>query len=582
MKKFFLSIVILLLAVTASAAADNGSLLSCDSLVIRGNNIAQLTQNIVVYLRNNTDSDFSGRLFFLADNHTDGSHTVFVDTLVSVEPYFFSILDLYVTLPEGDLTLSMATDAEGEQVLASIDVSVSPFRKLDFSASFSLDMLTERDGENVLYGSHIRGWARVKNNDVDYYSDYHGTGDEGIVLFLEDRDTGERLFTKRVYYMLWSGGKSDANFSYDAVFRDGARYALKAAYSTAHGLELIDSLCFTTLSGTNMYWTADGTVLSLPESDDRQLTVPGEAVAVDLRGQHLFNTVFSIDASQANPNCLYYLDLLDNVPAGLDDSRNIVRGLEADNIRLKENHDYYCPLAFHTQFISYIMTPSYDNADDELRGRGYSETIVLPFSPTSVSLYDINGAAEMLHPDMLKVLRYRGNMGDSLCIEEVSLQRMLPYEPYLLGVYIGSSLLFIGEDSQVPMTGEAIVRGSGIDFVGTTIALQLSPDAYLFNAGSNSFLQGGAENIVAPFHAYMLSIDGADHHLGISDSVWGSSGKPGDATAVGAALTNNKQGITDNEVCDLQGRKVTSRHSPLTTHLKKGIYIVAGRKVVVK
>ena len=50
MKKFFLSIVILLLAVTASAAADNGSLLSCDSLVIRGNNIAQLTQNIVVSL----------------------------------------------------------------------------------------------------------------------------------------------------------------------------------------------------------------------------------------------------------------------------------------------------------------------------------------------------------------------------------------------------------------------------------------------------------------------------------------------------------------------------------------------------
>lgn len=580
MKKLFFSIIALMLTVTASASA--GTTLTCDSIVLRGNNIAELTQYIGIHLRNYTDADISTRLCLLVNNHTDGSRTVCVDTVVDVQENFNRMLDFYRTLPEGDLTLTLATDAEGEQVLGSVNVTICPFRKLDLSASFTLDMLSEQDGENVLYGSHIRGSVLVQNNDQDFYSDYHGTSDEGIVLFLEDLDTGERLFTQRILYMLWGGGRKDASFCYDAVFRNGARYALKAAYSTAHGLEVFDTLCFTTLSGTNMYWTADGTVLPLPESDDRQLTVPGEAVAVDLRGQHLFNTVFSIDASQANPNCLYYLDLLDNVPAGLDDSHNIVRGLEADNIRLKENHDYYCPLAFHTQFISYIMTPSYDNADDELRGRGYSETIVLPFSPTSVSLYDINGATEMLHPDMLKVLRYRGNMGDSLCIEEVSLQQMLSYEPYLLGVYIGSSLLFIGENLKVPMTGEAIVRGSGIDFVGTTIALQLSPDAYLFNAGSNSFLQGGAENIVAPFHAYMLSIDGADHYLGVSDSVWGSSGKPGDATAIGAALTNNKQGITDNEVCDLQGRKVTSRHSPLTTHLKKGIYIVAGRKVVVK
>lgn len=584
MKKNLLFIIAMLTLLTSSASAEDGITLTCDSIVLRGNNIAELTQYIGIHLSNYTDADISTRLYLLANNHTDGSRTVYIDTLVDVQAHFHRILDLYCPLPEGDLTLTLATDTEGTQTLGSVSVSIEPFRKLNLSASFSLDMLNELDGENVLYGSHIRGWVLVQNHDVDYYSDHSGTLDEGIVLLLEDCDTGERLFTQHVAYMLWATDKRETNFCYDAVFRDGARYALKAAYSTAHGLEVFDSLCFTTISGTNTYWTVDGVVLPLPEGDDQRLLVPEEAIAVDLRGQYLFNTIFSVDASQANPNCLYYLDLLDNVPAGLDDSHNLVRGLEATNIKLTENHDYFCPLAFHAHFISYLMTPSYDNADDELRGRGYSETIVLPFQPSHVSLYDINGDTEMLHADMLKVLRYDGTYGDSISVYPLSTPRlMLPYVPYILGVYIGSSLLFIGEGTDVPMTGEAVVRGSDFNLVGTTVGQELAAGAYLYDTATNSFFLNQDTTWVAPFHAYMDSDFCNDYNeLYIADSAWGNGGKPGDASAIKETDVSHLQSLTSQSCCDLSGRRIVTPSTSYLSSLKKGIYIMGGRKIVVK
>lgn len=585
MKQILLSLATMLTVLTASASAAGGTALRFDSLVFRGNGIAELAQFLEVGLHNVSDSDLSSRFYLLADNHTDGKSYVCLDTLVNIEAHHPCILRMYCHLPEGDLTVRLATGTEGAQTVGSVEASIRPFKKLDIGATFSLDMLSERNGEHVLYGSHIRGWVGVENNDdVPFHGTCSGKADDGIVLFLEDSNTKEQLFTRHIADMLWQTGKADGNFCYDAVFRDGARYALKAAYSTVHGLELIDSLCFTTISGTNTYWTADGAVIPLPEGDDRQLLVPEAAVAVDLRGQHLFSTAFSVDVSQANPNCLFYLDMLDKVPAGLDDSRNLVRGLEATNIKLTEHHDYFCPLAFHTRFISYIMTPSYDNADDELRARGYSETIVLPFKPSYVNLYDINGGSEMLHADMLKVLRYYGNQGDSINVSVVgSPSYMLPYEPYILGVYIGSSLLFIGEDTNVPMTCEAIVRGNDFNLVGTTVRRQLAAGAYLYDAVSNSFSISQDSAWVAPFHAYMNTDLCADYdELYIADSAWGDRGKPGDATAISDTDASRLPSLASPSCCDLSGRRIVTLPASRLSSLRKGIYIMGGRKIIVK
>ena len=57
---------------------------------------------------------------------------------------------------------------------------------------------------------------------------------------------------------------------------------------------------------------------------------------------------------------------------------------------------------------------------------------------------------------------------------------------------------------------------------------------------------------------------------------------PGEETGIGAALMNDGQSTMNNDVCDLQGRRVLSPHTSHLTPLKKGLYIVNGKKVVVK
>lgn len=583
MKKHFLSLLCLLPALTVHAASCGAFPIVADSIVLYGNCLAGLAQRVEIGMHNATDADYEGRLYLLACNMADGSITPCTDTLVSVEAHSGSALLLYPALPEGRLELRLSTDADGTQCIATDEVTILPLRKLGLEAVITLHMLADSDGEPVVYGSRISGWARVTNHDTPYYGVHGGTGDDdGIALWIEDSDNGRRLFTKHVAKRIEYYGTGETAFAYDAVFRDGARYALKIGYAMPYGLQSIDSLCFTTRTGTNTYWTAQGQVLPLTMDNDRRLVVPPEAVAVDLRGQQDMDAAYAIDTSQANPNCLYYIDPLDSTPQGLDDRHNLVRGSEAGNIRLTEGHDYYCPMAFKTRLISYLMTPSYSHPDDEAIGRGYSETIVLPFHPDQVCLYDVNAQSEMLHADMLKVLHYEGHNADTLNVIMLnSLSQMEPYTPYILGVYIGSSLLFIGTDTKVPMTTEAVARGNGLDFVGTTVGMGLSSDCYIYQPGCYTFRQGESGDAMAPFHACLqASYEKRYSHLDLPAYAWGESGKPGDSTAISeippAALPSKA-----NVVSDLSGRQIPYRklaHSKLP----KGIYIVSGRKLVLK
>ena len=586
MKKLMITIFGILLSMTAAAA----DMLVADSISVYGNHLAQLTQLVEIALRNPSDTDYEGRLYLLVCDKSNGSVTPYGDTLVTVKANYAGQLWLKCSLPEGDLELRLSTDAEGQQLLKSCDVTILPLRKLDFKTTFSLDMLTTKDGNRVLYGNRIRGWVRVQNNDGNYYGANGGTADDdGLVLWLEDSDTGERLYTKHIADELRADWHIDTDFAYDAVFRDGAHYALKVGYGMPYGLETIDSLCFTTTTGFGTYWTADGQVLSLDDieattgfgDDQSTLRIPAEAVAVDLRGLHTFGKPVTIDASKANPNCLYYLDQQDDVPEGLDESQNIVQGLEATNIRLNEDFDYYCPLAFHTQFISYLMTPSYDDEDAEMLGRGYSSTIVLPFHPTHVLLYDVNGETENLHGDMIQVLRYYGILADTLTLARCEVAKMKPYAPYVLGVYIGSCLLFVGEDVDVPMTQEAIVRDNLFDFVGTTVTRTLTNRNYVYDPATTSFRQCSSNDKVSPFQAYLEATgEVSSVTLSISDYDWGPKGNPNNATATTdiKPFTRTDRNTT---AYDLTGRQVTQQPSVIRP-LSKGVYIIGGRKIVVK
>ena len=72
------------------------------------------------------------------------------------------------------------------------------------------------------------------------------------------------------------------------------------------------------------------------------------------------------------------------------------------------------------------------------------------------------------------------------------------------------------------------------------------------------------------------------NELYIADSAWGNGGKPGDASAIKETDVSHLQSLTSQSCCDLSGRRIVTPSTSYLSSLKKGIYIMGGRKIVVK
>ena len=332
------------------------------------------------------------------------------------------------------------------------------------------------------------------------------------------------------------------------------------------------------------YWTANGSVLPLPLLSGERLQVPAEAVAVDLRGIGQINTVFSMDVSKANPNCLYYLETTDPQLEGLDEGRKVVRGLHAEAVMLSEDYDFLCPLAFQADFITFMMKPT----GEDSYGEGYTETLVLPFQPDQVQFYDINGQADVLHADLFRVLCYAGNRADSLLLSLVDdIQQMQPYVPYMLGVYVNSRLLFQAEDALVPKSCEVAVLAGSYEFRGATVATRYDTPVYLYVPSANCFSLNDEGPVMAPFRACLMKAkealpDGGDASSGVfdilnfSETVWGDDGWPGQADnpthIVRPLVSAQSRGLFT-----LSGQRLGRYQC-----LRSGVYVMDGKKVMVK
>lgn len=586
MKQLFLSLLGLLLAATLSARPALGTdKLVADSVTTEGNSLAMMTQHLCVSVRNTGAEDCTAHLYVLAEPAGTGQSAVCADTLFTIGGQSVAMLTMPFQLPQGTYQLFVAGDEQGQTVLGQCAITIAPLRPLKLATTLSLDMLTVDEGSNVLYGNRLNGYVSVTNNDAPYFG---AAGAEGVVVWLERVDDGQRLFSIPLASELWWGTQVGQHFEYTLDNAAGNQYALKVGYGSPTGLVAADSLLFAVRSSGRSYWTADGLVHDLIATDDGLLHVPAEAVAIDLRGIGQQGSCVTLDVAQANPNCLYYLDTDDALPQGLDAAVNVVRGLVAENIVLSERHDYFCPLAFRAGFVSFVMQPCYGSE------QGYSETLVLPFSPGMALLYDANGNSEPLHADMLKVLRYYGNQGDSLTVSAISsIDEMQAYTPYILGVYVGATLLFAAEDTQVPSTCKAICLGRDYSLVGTTVARTFSSSVYIYAPYKYGFCFSSGGCSLQPFRACIVDTGtiGSDFEtsptvpanelLSFGVEAWGTEGAP-----VGEALMDIRRPSADattewhkQGVYTLSGQRLrmTERQS-----LRPGLYIVGGRKTMVR
>ena len=471
--------------------------------------------------------------------------------------------------------------------IIEFEVDIDEYVIPDLKSSIQLDMIERTDGGNIIYGdlAHFRisGSATLTNEGentifgrlLEEGYDYQGNAEKssGIGVYIESKNVPGLWFNAWVCslgYGLKSGETVAKDFVYE--FREAIEPDIEYTLIVQYMNDVIARIPFVAKQGTNTYWTADGHVKPLPVGADQVLKVPREALAVDMRGQYEMNTTFSIDPSDANPNCLYYLGFLDNVPRGFKSETNVIRDYEAKNLVVDTDYDFYCPMPFKAKSALLNYTPVSETMGpaSPTMTKTMSGALVLPFDASQAALNDVNEArmaVDGFSGDNLKVYRFVGDEDDVMRFQPVTERWLKAYEPYLLSVK-PSSLSFFAEDVTIPAIRQAVAPGNDYDFIGSTVAVAHADNVWQWNCDNHFFYQSETCELVRPFNAMMYGKSGRQADLLTVDFI------DPVATMVNELRTDARDQL--KAVYSLSGQRIGDKG------LRPGLYIIGGRKVVVK
>lgn len=279
--------------------------------------------------------------------------------------------------------------------------------------------------------------------------------------------------------------------------------------------------------------------------------------------------VTSVNTS-ANPNLIIYAS--DDSPLTGD---NIVKKEQAENVKLSDQYPYYIPFPFTAVHISYTRTP--ERYCDAVVNKGWT-TLVLPFAATNCHA-TIDGVVKPLSwctndadgDLLLATYQYENGSEMIFGFPESTLKS---FTPYILGVPStlnrGSSLM------NVPITFSADNEGLNIDntaitgrnykMKGTFKPIKDEKDIYVLNADGSAFVLG--THSVNPFNSYFVPI---------------SSQTPADRLTINLYIDipTSISEIVESKSNELQG-PYYNLNGQRVSRPSKGIYIVNGKKVIIK
>lgn len=494
---------------------------------------------------------------------------------------------------------------EGEQKtdLFTYPIEIAEYQAPQIKGEIRLDMLEKTDEGNVLYGDYthfkMTGTATITNegkNTVIGWGNFRAGGGGGIQCHVTPW-FGEINWAYPWFYDLGHEIKAgetitrDFTYEFTAVPEEGKEYGIQidVVGNTVVRVPFIVKQC------TNTYWTADGHVKPLPMRANQVLEIPAEALAVDMRGQYEINTVFSVDVSQANPNCLFYLGYLDNVPQGFSSEQNVIRDYEAKTLVVDADYDYYCPMPFKAKTALFNYTPVSESQGlpNPTMSQRMSGAFILPFDATQAWLTNINyapGTDAGFNGDALRMDRFLGDEEDLLYFEPVTENHLNAYEPYLMSV-LPSPVSFYAEDTTIPSTRPALAKGFNYDFVGHTTQTATPELVYRWHADNSYFYLSDTDDMVRPFSALMYmnlrhmdgTIDSSPDTDNIHSVLYVVSGEASTNQIDGVSVSPSEKSVA---IYSLSGQRVGTAEmngDRLTVSgLKPGLYIIGGRKVVVR
>ena len=326
------------------------------------------------------------------------------------------------------------------------------------------------------------------------------------------------------------------------------------------------------VSGSNMTLTnmpanikvalGDGTVSTMAAA--ASLVTPSDALALDLTGVSGVTSV----TPNSNPNTLYFVGA--TVPSGLENS-NVVKNCYAETLDLRDGYAFYSPYSLCSKTATY--TRQFNIGADGTNGWS---TIVVPFDVNTVK----QGAM------VLDWFRSAGDKDKQFWLKSFSADgvsavnftyanKLAANTPYIIAVP-GSSRWGSAYDltnKDITFEGSGYIQPSFMsihqdgfyhNFNATTVNEAVT-NCYVLNNSGSKFTK--STTTVEPFRAYFVSRAAADSYS--EYLTIGSDG--GETTGI---QTMDNEHLTIDNYYDLQGRQVATP--------TKGLYIIGGKKVVVK
>ena len=481
----------------------------------------------------------------------------------------------------------------GSATVVSIkDSDASNTQELTFRAPVFTNLTI---GDNPkLYGNAVRASIRVYNpstvysfastlncslrkydsmNEVGHESEYVGaTVQHQFITIAKSESEGNLSYT-------------DVDFEFNGV-EPGKFYRLRFSYAktdnngnatTASGPI---SACYEMGAGYIAYNT-DGTVTIKPV--DGMITADENghvATFVDLSAISSFDGITVIRSS--NPNCLYRLPEQPaatrgtaTLPSSLE-GRNVIYGETAESIKLTDGYDFYSPIAFTANEITYTRTFT-------LAANGSSgwSTIMLPFDVTRITVAD--GSAIVKTVDWFHsaddtgknfwLKTFSGDNNTTVYFDYAT--AMNANTPYIIAVpddrwgvewqMTDKPITFHGSNADIAATTEFAVSGNSYKFCGKTATTSID-NGYALNAEGSNFAKISEATAIGAFRAWISAVSISSF---TQPALAIGSGLPVAISMPTAAPT-----AADADSYDLQGRRLTTK--------PRGIYINGGKKYIGK
>ena len=551
-----------------------------ESITFPGNKKVNETQQVDFTIKCEKGEFYGPLYLFASKTSTKGSYQSLTGITVSegktATPQFS-----FTPSETGTYNIWISKDEAGENVIASSSVEIeaggSGVNTTDIDLTFNPILSEISSDGNYILGSTLKVDLVATNPSEDTY--FPGK----IQLLVYEYTNGmTRIHSMlRPYVTIGSSESNVLSFTMDDI-TPGNRYAIEVQYQkngTWVTYGTYKDKIYTAAEGVFVY-DSNGEKTAVVASATN--TIPAGTTAVDLRGNT--TTTMLNWAAAENPNCLYILDETATAPTGA--GTNIVKGNAAASISLQDGFDFYSPIAFTANNVSYTRT----FASGLTKNYNGWTTLVLPFDVNNVTV-DLTSAGYSQYPAYpIDWFHSADDAGKNFWVMEFGSEEngivnfshvaeIKAARPLLIAVpgaewgadndLTNLPITFHGTNATFSSDFRATTTGDNYKMKGVVVQKNLN-NVYVLNADGNLFERQGLATVEA-FRTYFEPTSTA----AAASTLMMAFGKD-HVTALQNILQNSGQTLRAGSIYDLQGRKVNQISLP------KGIYIVNGKKILVK